>query len=802
LKNNLNIKTFLNKLKTNSRWALYMLLFILLVWYWFCLPKPLFTDPTSTVIYSSNNRLLGAMIADDGQWRFPENNEIPDKFKQCILQFEDRHFYWHFGFNPYSLARSLIVNLDQGRKVLGGSTLTMQLVRISRKGQDRTVFEKLKELIQATRAELRYSKKEILSLYASHAPFGSNVVGLEAASWRYFGRSSSMLSWAETAMLAVLPNSPSLIFPGKNHQKLLLKRNRLLMQLYKAKIIDKDTYTLSLLESIPAAPLPIPVYAPHLLSRVYSSADKGKPIVTTLDAAMQQYVTDIVERHVEKLTFNGVRNAAVLVADVETGNVLAYIGNARAITQSKNGNSVDIINSERSTGSILKPFLYAAMLDDGLMLPTTLVPDVPVLFAGYSPKNFSKTFDGAVHANMALARSLNVPAVMMLKEYNYDRFYALLRKCGMTTLNYPAGHYGLSLILGGAEGKLWDIAGMYASMARSLNHFHLYSGLYYRNDFRPLNFKKEIVPPVIKNEDINLENKSLSKKGTLSAASMWFTFNALLEVNRPEEETGWENFLSSKRIAWKTGTSFGFRDGWAVGTTPHYVVAVWVGNADGEGRPGLTGSSCAAPILFDIFQYLSGNEWFEPPYDEMTRVPICTLSGCRATNLCTPVDSAWVPNSGLKTAPCPYHKLIHLDALGKYRVSSDCVSVSNMQHIPYFVLPAVQEWYYKWKNTSYKPVPPWMPGCNDEQESMLEFIYPKENAKVFVPIDIDNQKSKVIAEVAHRRVDATLYWHLDGAFIGVTRGTHQMGLTPDKGKHHLVVVDELGNSIERNFTVQ
>ena len=739
-------------------------------------------------------------MMDNGD--FPKRPKFPKNLNSAFFSSKIGIFYWHPGFNPYSLTRSLIVNIRQGRKTLGGSTLTMQLMRISRKGKDRTVFEKIKEIIQATRAELRYSKKEILALYASYAPFGSNVVGLEAAAWRYFGRGSSMLSWAETAMLAVLPNSPSLIFPGKNHQKLLLKRNRLLKQLYHAKIIDIDTYKLSLLETIPNEPLPIPVYAPHLLTRVYNSNDKGKPITTTIDPAMQQYVTDIIERHVAKLTFNGVKNAAALIADVETGNVLAYVGNARATLPTKSGNSVDIINSARSTGSILKPFLYAAMLDDGLMLPTTIVPDIPVLFAGYSPKNFSKTFDGAVHANMALARSLNVPAVLMLKEYNYDRFYTLLQKCGMTTLNYPAGHYGLSLILGGAEGKLWDIAGMYASMARTLNHFHRYSGLYYNKDVRPLNFRKDYQTPVVKNEDINFENKNLSKKGTLSAASIWFTLNALLEVNRPEEETGWENFLSSKRIAWKTGTSFGFRDGWAVGTTPRYVVAVWVGNADGEGRPGLTGSSCAAPILFDIFQYLSGNEWFEQPFDETTRVPICTLSGCRATALCTPVDSAWVPNTGLRTAPCPYHKLIHLDATGKYRVTSECVSVSSMQHIPYFVLPPVQEWYYKWKNTNYKPLPPWLPGCGDDMENAMEFIYPKVNAKVFVPIDIDNKKSKVIVEIAHRRADATVFWHLDGEFIGTTRNTHQMGVAPDKGKHRIVAVDELGNSVERNFLVQ
>jgi penicillin-binding protein 1C len=766
--------------------------------YWFSLQKRIFNDPFSTVIYASNHELLGALIASDGQWRFPNTDSVPDKFKHCILQFEDKYFYKHPGFNPVSLTRALYVNIKKQKVVMGGSTLTMQVIRLSRKGKSRTVFEKGIEIILATRAEIRYSKDEILSLFASHAPFGSNVVGLNAASWRYFGRSPEQLSWAEMATLAVLPNAPSLIFPGKNHEKLLLKRNRLLDRLYKSGIIDLMTLQLSKLEPLPSKPLPLPQLASHLLSRVNQSGYSEKQVVTTIDIGLQKKVTDIVEKHVQKLQFNGIRNAAALVIDVENKNILAYVGNT-SIESSNNQSFVDIINAPRSTGSILKPILYAAMLDAGEILPGTLVPDVPVMLAGYSPKNYSKTYDGAVHAQKALSRSLNIPAVFMLKEYGVDRFYGLLKKLGVSTLTYPAGHYGLSLILGGAEGKLFDIASVYTNFAGVVNNFSNNSGMYRYNDYSSLNYIYSVDNEKLKKNEKNY----LLKKGVINAAPLWLTFKALLEVNRPEQETGWEWFLSSKKIAWKTGTSFGFRDAWAVGTTSKYVVAVWVGNADGEGRSGLTGVDCAAPVMFDIFEQLPNVKWFEQPYDEMQIIPVCQYSGHRATELCSPVDSVWVYNLGLKTRPCPYHQLVHLDKNEKYRVTSECESVSEMHHVSWFVLPPVEEWYFKSKNYFYKPLPPYKPDCVNSTDSQpMEFIYPKEDAKFFVPVDIDNKLSKVIVEVAHRKPESLIYWHLDGEYLGTTKDIHQMAIAPGKGKHILDLVDENGCVLSRNFMVK
>ncbi len=784
-----SIPSILNFLKTKKGIAS-VLFFVLLLWYCFCLPSPLFKSKTSTVLEDSKGELLAAKIAEDGQWRFPLTEKLPQKFVECIIQFEDRGFYAHWGVSPNAIVRATRQNIQAKKTLSGGSTITMQVIRMSRKGQNRTYLEKAIEIILATRLEFSYSKKEILSLYASNAPFGSNVVGLDAASWRYFGREPSKLSWAEAATLAVLPNAPSLIYPGKNQERLLKKRNRLLDQLYAAKRIDKETCELSKQEPLPGKPHAIPQLAPHLLQRAAREKLSGQRILSTLDGHLQERVNTIIENHHKILRGNEIHNACAIVLDVNTGNVLAYVGNTVNPGKPEYEGDVDIINAPRSTGSILKPFLFVSMLNDGELLSTTLIPDIPTQIAGYAPQNYNQTFDGAVPAKRALARSLNIPAVRMLQNYGIEKFNYNLKKLGMTTLTYAPDHYGLSVILGGAEGKLWDITGMYASMARTLNHYTVHNGKYDKNDVHQPNYISK------KEQDPELENTSV-----VDAASIYFTFEAMVEVSRPDEDAGWKQYTSSSKVAWKTGTSFGYRDGWAIGITPKYVVGVWVGNADGEGRPGLVGLQTAAPILFDIFSVLKPGKWFSPPYDEMEKIRLCRQSGSRATEYCDPIDTAWIQKSGLRTEPCKYHRLIHLDESGTYRVNSNCEDVEKMKHVSWFVLPPAMEWYYKSKNSTYKELPPLRTDCETTGLSGMEIIYPKQFSKIYVPVEIDGSMGKTIFQVAHRKGNTLIYWHMDGVFIGSTQSNHQMGLTPDEGIHTLTLVDEEGESLVQQFEI-
>ena len=696
----------------------------------------------------------------------------------------------HPGFNPLAFTRAIIQNIKAKKIISGGSTLSMQVIRLSRKKKKRTVFEKFVEIILALRLELSYSKSEILTLYASNAPFGGNVVGIDAASWRYFGRDAEKLSWAESATLAILPNAPSLIYPGKNQERLLTKRNRLLDQLYKAKVIDKETCELSKQEFLPGKPYPIPQIAPHLLQRAAKEGFTGERILSTIDGHLQERLNEIIENHHKILKANEIHNACAIVLDVNTGNVLAYVGNTDNTGKAEYESDVDVITAPRSTGSILKPFLFVSMLNDGELLSSTLIPDIPTQIAGYVPQNYSGSFDGAVPAKRALARSLNIPAVRMLQNYGIEKFNYNLKKIGMTTLTYTPDHYGLSIILGGAEGKLWDIAGMYASMARTLNHYTTYNGKYDKADFHPPFY----VPK-------KLSEPNLDEASTLDAASIYLTFEAMVEVSRPDEDSGWKQYTSASKVAWKTGTSFGYRDGWAVGVTPKYVVAVWVGNADGEGRPGLIGIQTAAPIMFDIFSLLKPGKWFSPPYDEMEKVKICHQSGCRATDICEPIDNVWIQKSGLQSEPCKYHRIIHLDMQGKYRVNSNCEDINKMQHISWFVLPPAMELYFKSKNANYKELPPFRSDCETNGLSAMEIIYPKQFSKIYVPIELNGTLGKTIFHVAHRMANSIIYWHLDDLYIGSTQGIHQMALSPDEGIHTLTLVDETGESLVQKFEI-
>lgn len=763
----------------------------------YSVPRQLFKSPTSYVIIASNGTLLSAAIANDGQWRFPVADSVPKKFIQCITSFEDRRFFSHFGMDPLAMLRATKQNLNAKSVVSGGSTLTMQVIRLSR-NKKRTIWQKIIEIWLAYSLEFNSSKNEIIGLYASNAPFGSNVVGLEAASWRYFGRNSESLSWGEMATLAVLPNSPSLVHPGKNSNRLIKKRNDLLDRIARLKIIDQETANLAKLEPIPGKPLPLPQNAPHLLNRfkqdIKSLNLKSTALTTTIDYDLQIRLNELLKRYHTRYKANGINNIAALVLDIKKGSVVSYVGNIYQPENKELESHVDMIKAPRSPGSTLKPLLYASMLNDGLLLPHTLVADVPTQIAGYTPQNYDLGFDGAISADKALSRSLNIPAVKMLQQYKYQRFYDNLKKLNFSTLNQPADHYGLSLILGGSEVSMWDLSKSYMGMARTLNHYNEFQGKYNPRDYDEPTYVKTANKKVIK-EDLELNS-------SFDHGSIWATFNAMEEVMRPGDEGLWQQFSSSNRIAWKTGTSFGFRDAWAVGLSANYVVCVWVGNADGEGRPGLMGIETAAPVLFDIFKQLPRSNWFEMPKTKLMRLKVCKESGFKAGEYCINKIEELVPFSGDKTSLCPYHKLIHLNLAGTLRVTDRCENPSTMRHEKWFILPPSMEFYYKIKNSDYKILPPYQIGCEDGSNNFtMEMIYPKNNAIVYIPIELDGKIGKVIFNATHRNQQKKIYWHIDEEYIGTTQSFHQMAINSLPGNHTLTLVDEDGERLVQKFSV-
>ncbi len=773
---------------------------LLLAAFWALVPVVSFDDPLSTVVLDRDGELLGASIATDGQWRFGVAESVPEKFRAAITCFEDRRFDWHPGVDPLALARAAASNLRAGRVESGGSTLTMQVVRLSRKGRPRTLAEKAVEVVLALRLTLSLSKEQVLGLYAAYAPFGGNTVGLDAAAWRYFGRDARRLSWAETATLAVLPNAPALVHPGRNRDLLLAKRNRLLDALRERGVVDAMTARLAKREPLPPAPALLPMVAPHLVARLrlergasrFRAGDSSPWVRTTLRKAVQERVTAIVSRHRRGLAENGVWNAAALVLDVPTGEVLAYTGNQWPPGPDEHGEHVDVVPAARSTGSVLKPLLYASMLEAGEVLPAQLVPDVPTHIGSFHPENFDRAYAGAVPAGQALARSLNVPAVRMLRAYGVDRFSSVLRRFGITTLTRPGDHYGLALILGGAEGTLWDVTGVYAGLARSARAA------------TPDEARRAFLAPTYDPSGLG-RRESLGVAAPLSPAASYLTLQAMLEVERPGDELAWRAFGSARKVAWKTGTSYGFRDAWAVGVTPRHAAGVWAGNASGEGRPGLTGHSAAAPILFELLGALPGGDWFAPPDDGLLDVDVCARSGMRAGPHCETRRAELVPRAGLDSPPCSFCRLVHTDAAVQWQVHGGCEPVAAIRPLAWFVLPPAQETHYRRLHLDYRPPPPYRPDCRAALgaagAASLSFVYPREGAAVFVPLEMDGSRGRVVFEAAHRDPTSRVFWHLDGEYQGETQDVHQMALAPGPGPHVLTLVDERGETVRRLFTV-
>lgn len=692
---------------------------LLLLWL-FCLPRNLFKGtPYSTVVVDRDGQLLGARIAADGQWRFPPTETFPEKYATALIQFEDRGFRHHPGVSIKAIGRAIVQNIKGGHTVSGASTLSMQVIRLSRQ-RERTVWQKLTEMFMATRLEARHSKDEILALYASHAPFGGNVVGLDAAAWRYLGRDASDLSWAEAATFAVLPNAPSSINLSQNRPALLEKRNRLLKRLKDRRFIDEYTYESALEEPLIGELHPLPSYCPHLVEE-YNVTSRGKTVRTGIMLNLQRRLEESLKRWREDLAESGINDLCAIITDVRSGETIAYCGNAD-IEVKRPGAWVDIARSPRSTGSILKPLLYCAALQEGVILPSSLLPDVPTNFGGFSPNNFDLGYDGAVPADEALARSLNIPNVWLLKQFGTARFVTTLKEVGISTLNRKPEEYGLSLILGGSEACLKDVVGAYAKKARNVD------------------------------------------------MATWYMLEAMAEVGRPDQ-MDWRRVSSLRKVAWKTGTSYGSRDAWAVGITPDYVVGVWAGNAEGNSAPGLTGALTAGPVMFDLFNLLPATGWFEEPEDYI-EVDVCPESGYLAGRDCPEKVKMKAPVGGKDVRQCPWHREINMEK--------------------WFVLPPLMEKYYRVKHQEYKP----MPRDENADTEVMSFAYPCDGAVLSPAKQMDGTSPGVRCEIVHTRQSATVYWHLDNEYLGETTDIHTMVIDMPSGFHRLTAVDDEGNKKE------
>ena len=734
-------------------------------------PDPLFEYHPSTLVLDKDKKLLRAYLNKDEQYQFIDNSlELPSKLKTAIVNYEDEYFYYHIGINPIAIFRAVWQNISESKIVSGASTITMQVMRLSRK-KPRTYINKFIEIVQAVRFDLTNNKDEILNIYANNAPYGGNIIGFYAASMKYFGKRPEQLSWAESALLAVLPNAPGLLRPGKNSHLLLRKRNKLLKKLYENNIITEESYKLALLERIDVFKDHFQKHANHFTDFI-NVKHTGKTIKTSIDIKLQKKFEALAKSYGNEISKQGIYNLAFLITETKTGKVRSYIGSQDYWAQNASG-MVNGVLANRSSGSILKPFLYVFSLESGELLPNSRIKDIPVFFNGFSPKNASERFSGLVSVETALIHSLNIPSVITLQKYGVYPFYEKLKMLGVSSFFRSADEYGLSMILGGSEVNIWDMSKLYLSLA---------------------NFG------VQKKLSILEKNKVFEEKKVFNSVASEYVLNMMKNLKRPGAQFYWSRFDSSWPLAWKTGTSYGQKDAWAIGVSPDWTIAVWVGNFNGDGNPNLAGARSAGPLLFSIFNRLEKkNNWFKKRDEETTLYKTCKESGFLVNRNCPEYEYISVSKSPKSYPQCQWHKRYIMTKNETELLCSNCWDADRKETVKY-VLDNTISYYLKKRGISVYQLPKHRQSCKTLNQEEIKFIYPEANSKLAIPRDFHNKKMKIIAKVSTNHSNRIFYWYLNNMYLGESKNP-ELAINCAKGKYTLTVIDNNGNRAKQFFTV-
>ncbi|MBK8803599.1 MAG: transglycosylase domain-containing protein [Fibrobacteres bacterium] len=776
------------------------------------LPDPLVPSAFATAVYDREDRLLGARSGPDGQWRFPPGDSVPIRFMRAILEAEDQRFWWHPGVDPLAVIRSAKSNLRGGRRQ-GASTLTMQLARISRRarGSDahRSWWAKAVEVWLSLRVEAAWSKERILRAYCAHAPFGGNVVGLEAASWRWYGKRSQDLSWGGRVVGGHSQCSRPLA-PARRHRPTA-----------RASRLDPVALAGGRRHRLDGGPTrPIGAVAPNPPRAAPDRAARGGAVPgpwgakrwhSELDADLQAQVAQLAKEQVQDLRGQGIRGVAVVVAQLREGAppaIRSWIGGVGGT--GSDAWQVDLALAPRSTGSTVKPFLYGLLLDQGLVLPRQWIFDVPTRFGDFRPANASGKFEGLVAADQALARSLNVPWVRELRLLGVEPFQDLLVRSGMWHLFRPAQDYGLALALGAGEASLVELVGMYAGLgnegvAKAMDLGATQDGSLLRVGGPPQGGGATGSLEAAHRAFLAAMNGPGKEERFLSPGAAWLTLKALRIGGRIEEEAAWKAFAAGRPVAWKTGTSFGHRDAWTIGITPGWVVGVWVGNPRGDGRPQLWGAKAAAPLMFRILPLLpqDGRDWPEAPR-ELVRVGVCPQTGMRRSLLCPPGESVLAPAVG-KAAPIDsFYQVIQLDSARTFQVDAACHPLEQQVRETLLVAPVGSGSYYRETYPGRLPsLPPVRPDCHAvARQASMEVLLPEANTVLTLPIDLSGEPERMVVELRHRDRAIAIRCFLDGRDLGMETRFRSWSARPAPGIHDLVCTDEAGESVRRRFRVE
>ena len=718
--------------------------------------EKIFEDRYSVSVLDNNGKIIGVYLNKDEQWHLKSIDKIPEKLKTAVMVFEDKNFYSHNGVDFSAVIRAVKDNIFEKRRT-GASTITMQAVKMAQP-KERSYFNKYLEIVHAFKLEKYYKKDEILKMYLNNAPYGGNIVGYKTASYMYFRKSPKELTWSEAALLAVLPNSPGLMNVEKNREKLIEKRNFLLKKLYEENFIDERQYRISLKEPVPDKRYSFPVLAPHLVRRLVNENKDKKIIKSTIDSEIQKKTEKAVKDYSEFLKLSGINNAAVLIINNKNYEVTAYAGSQDFYDFENNG-QVDGITAKRSPGSLLKPFLYAKVIDEGIAAPQSKIPDVPLYFSNFSPQNANKKYYGMVEMRDALIKSLNIPFVELLKDYGEDKFFYFLKDI----LNFEDKNperYGLSLILGTKEFTMEEIG-------------ILYSGLANYGNFKNLKYTEESTE----------EGRQLLTKG-----ASYLTLTTMRELERP----GMEKFYREKNpVSWKTGTSHGRRDGWAAGVTPEWTVVVWTGNFTGEGNPNLTGVYTGGNLLFNILKFLPKTEKEFVMPNDLEKIKVDSETGYRL-KYDIPYKEIFYPKDAKPLKASPYYKKIFVNKNGEETDSRD-ESFSEREEKYILVYPLEVVNYFVRENLDVSNI-----FSEKTAEKTIKFIYPKNSLKIIVPKDFDGEKSLIVKIVNIKNQE--IYWYVNKEYAGKSR-EKERSFNFKKGNYEITVVSEKGETAKINFQV-
>jgi penicillin-binding protein 1C len=754
--------------------------------------------PPATVVADRHGEPLRFFLPADQRWRMPARlADLPAELPRALVASEDRRFFRHHGVDARAVLRAAWANLRAGRVVSGASTLPMQIARMADPGP-RTLGSKLRESFRALQLERRYGKRELLEIYLNLLPYGGNVEGVQAAAWFYFGKDAGQLSLGEIALLTAIPRSPARYDPTLDPDSARRARDRVLRRLAGQGVFTRAEIAEALRQPVPTARRRPPFLAPHWseLVRTRSPRAVGRSLRSTLDPRLQRAAEEQVARRIAELRAQGIGNvAAVVLENGPAGGggrpVRALVGSADFFDKERQG-QVDGAVARRSPGSTLKPFLYALAIDQGRLLPDSWLLDVPTDFAGYVPENYDERYRGRVSVRDALVLSLNACAVRLLSEVGLGELHAFLRRGGLATLDRPAGSYGLPLILGAGEVTLLDLTNLYAALADG--------GVY-----RPVRL-------------LEGQNGTGGQTGAadrlVSPEAARMITEILLDLRRPDLPDSWDVTRDVPAVAWKTGTSYGHRDAWAIGWSNRFTIGVWVGNFDGTPVQGIAGSRHAGPLLFDLFRVAEGaggagaaagglGRTARPPGLRIETVAVCAESRQLPGPFCpTRLAVPYLPGRSRLTA-CTLHRQVLVDAASGALLAGDCVGARPHRVRLLTLYPPELVAWWRAQGREVEDAPPLHPGCRG--------IPPGEPPHIVSPDARTPYRLRRDAPLADQRIPVVaqagfgarrLYWYQDGLLVAETSPGEPLYLAPSRGLHRLVVTDDLGRSDGVTYRVE